>query len=227
MNDNVNNEVNQQIDNEFNQIKAEISQQIMSELASKGIDIIEKDYNAGAEVAKLINSYNATINDIEAQIDQNNEQYKESVARVKNYELHLDKQDLKRDTINKLDSILAKQQMAYEQQVRDKQADPLYKEAKTEAFSVLNLLKDCEIPTNKLLEIIDPLVEASDTKALEIAQILLQKNNMASYAIDSAIKGISDMAANGDLVSMVNTMKDYVSTGTDGLSYFAYMARYQ
>ena len=225
--DNVNNEVNNEINNTFEQIKTEISQQVMSELASKNIDVIEKDYNAGAEVAKLINSYNATIGDIEAQIDHNNEQYKESVARVKNYELHLDKQDLKQDTINKLDSILEKQQMAYEQQVRDKQADPLYKEAKTEAFSVLNLLKDCEIPTNKLMEILSPMVEASDVKALEIAQILLQKNNMAAYAIDSAIKGINDMATNGDLVSMINTMRDYVSTGADGLSYFAYMARYQ
>ena len=223
----MNNEVNEQINNEFDQIKAEISQQVMTELASKGIDIIEKDYNAGAEVAKLINSYNATLGNIEAQMDANNEKYKESVARVKNYELHLDKQDLKRETLDKLDSILAKQQMAYEQQIKEKQADPLYKEAKTEAFSVLNLLKDCEIPTNKLMEILSPLVEASDTKALEIAQILLQKNNMASYAIDSAIKGISDMATNGDLVTMVNTMKDYISTGNDGLSYFAYMARYQ
>lgn len=225
--DNVNNEVNNEINNTFEQIKTEISQQVMSELASKNIDVISRDYDAGAEVFKLINAYNATINDIEAQIAHNNEQYKESVARVKNYELHLDKTDLKNETIDKLEAILEKQKIAYEQQVRDKQADPLYKEAKTEAFSVLNLLKDCEIPTNKLLEIIDPLVEASDTNALEIAQILLQKNNMASYAIDSAIKGINDMAANGDLVTMINTMKDYVSTGNDGLSYFAYMARYQ
>ena len=223
----MNNEVNQQIDNEFEQMKAEISQQVMTELASKGIDVIEKDYNAGAEVFRLINSYNATINDIEAQIDQNNEQYKESVARVKNYELHLDKQELKQDTINKLDSILEKQQKFYEQQIKDKQNNPLYKEAKTEAFSVLNLLKDCEVPVNKLLEIINPMVEASDTKALEIAQILLQKNNMASYTIESAIKGIDDMASNGDLVTMVNTMRDYVSTGNDGLSYFMYMNRYK
>lgn len=223
----MNNEINEQIDNSFDQMKAEISQQVMTELASKGIDIIEKDYNAGAEVAKLINAYNATIGDIEAQINANNKQYKESVARVKNYELHLDKQELKQDTINKLDSILVKQQIAYEQQIKEKQADPLYKEAKTEAFGVLNLLKDCEIPVNKLLEVINPMVEASDTKALEIAQILLQKNNTASYAIESAIKGIDDMATNSDLVTMVNTMKDYVSTGNDGLSYFAYMSRYK
>lgn len=221
------NNINQEIDNTFDQMKAEISQQVMTELASKNIDVIAKDYDAGAEVFRLINSYNATIEGIETQINANNEQYKESVARVKNYELHLDKEDLKRETIDKLDSILVKQQMAYEQQVRDKQADPLYKEAKTEAFSVLNLLKDCEIPTNKLMEILSPLVEASDVKGLEIAQILLQKNNMASYAIDSAIKGIDDLATNSDLVTMVNTMRDYVSTGNDGLSYFAYMSRYK
>ena len=91
----MNNEVNNEINNTFEQIKTEISQQVMSELASKNIDVIAKDYDAGAEVAKLINSYNATMNDIEAQIGHNNEQYKESVARVKNYELHLDKQELK------------------------------------------------------------------------------------------------------------------------------------
>lgn len=223
----MNNELNQQIDNTFDQMKAEISQQVMEELASKGIDIIEKDYNAGAEVFRLINSYNATMNDIEAQMDNNNEKYKESVARVKNYELHLDKQDLKRETIDKLDSILEKQQILYKEEVKAKQSDPLYKEVKTEVFGVLNLLKDCDIETGKLLEIIDPLVQTSDVKALEIAQILLQKNNMASYAIESAIKGIEDLATNSDLVNMVSTMRDYVSTGNDGLSYFAYMSRYQ
>ena len=222
-----NNNINEQIDNTFEQMKAEVTQQVMSELASRNVDVIENDYDAGAEVVKLINNYNATIGDIEAQINANNEQYKESVARVKNYELHLDKTDLKNETIDKLDEILEKQQMAYKEEVKAKQADPMYKEAKTEAFGVLNLLKDCEIGTSKLLEIIDPLVAASDIKALEIAQILLQKNQMASYTIESAIKGISDMAANNDLVNMVNTMKDYISTGNDGLSYFAYMAHYQ
>ena len=223
----MNNEVNNEINNTFEQIKTEISQQVMSELASKNIDVIEKDYDAGAEVAKLINSYNATIEGIETQINANNEQYKESVARVKNYELHLDKQDLKRETIDKLEAILEKQEIAYKEEIKAKQADPLYKEAKTEVFGLLNLLKDCNIETGKLLEIIDPLVAASDIKALEIAGILLQKNKMAAYAIDSAIKSVSDMAANNDLATMVKTMKNYVSTGNDGLSYFAWMARYQ
>ena len=90
------NNINQQIDNTFDQMKAEITQQVMTELASKNIDVISKDYDAGAEVFKLINSYNATIEGIETQINANNEHYKEAVARVKNYELHLDKQDLKK-----------------------------------------------------------------------------------------------------------------------------------
>ena len=222
-----NNNINEKIDNSFEQMKAEVTQQVMEELASRNVDIIQKDYDAGAEVFKLINAYNATMENIEAQINANNEQYKESVARVKNYELHLDKQDLKNETLDKLDSILEKQQMVYEQEVKEKQASPQYKEAKTEVFGLLNLLKDCDIEMGKLLEIIDPLVAASDIKALEIAGILLQKNQMAAYAIDSAIKSVSDMAANNDLAAMVKTMKDYVSTGADGLSYFAWMARYQ
>lgn len=222
-----NNNINEQIDNTFDQMKAEVTQQVMAELASKNVDVISRDYDAGAEVAKLIKTYNASMENIENQIAHNNEQYKESVARIKNYELHLDKEDIKKDTLDKLDSILEKQQMVYEEEIKSKQSDPLYKEAKTEVFGVLNLLKDCEIGTSKLLEIINPLVQASDIKALEIAGILLQKNQMAAYTIDSAIKGINDMATNGDLVNMVSTMKDYVTTDNDGLSYFAYMAHYK
>ena len=120
-----NNNINEQIDNSFEQIKAEVSQQVMAELASKNIDVIENNYDAGAEVAKLINSYNAAMGDIETQINANNEQYKESVARVKNYELHLDKQDLKRETIDKLEAILEKQEIAYKEEIKAKQADPL------------------------------------------------------------------------------------------------------
>lgn len=222
-----NNNINEQIDNTFDQMKAEITQQVMSELVSRNVDVIENNYDAGSEVVKLINKYNDTIADIDKQIAHNNEQYKESVARVKNYELHLDKTDLKNETIDKLENILEKQKIAYEQEIKEKQSDPLYKEAKTEVFGLLNLLKDCDIETGKLLEIIDPLVAAEDIKALEIAGILLQKNQMAAYAIDSAIKSVSDMAANNDLAAMVSTMKDYVTTNNDNLSYFAYMARYQ
>lgn len=221
------NNINEQIDNSFEQIKVEVSQQVMAELAAKNVDVISRDYDAGAEVFKLINAYNAAMGDIEAQINANNEQYKESVARVKNYELHLDKTDLKNETIDKLEDILEKQKIAYEQEIKEKQSDPLYKEAKTEAFGVLNLLKDCEIPTEQLMQILSPLTEASDIKALSIAHTLLQKNKMASYIVDSAIEGVNNMATNSDLASMVNCMKDYVSTGNDGLSYFAYMARYK
>ena len=55
----------------------------------------------------------------------------------------------------------------------------------------------------------------------------MQNNKVGQYAIESAIKGIEDMAANTELHDMVDTMKDYVTTNNDNLSYFAYMARYK
>ena len=63
--DNVNNEVNNEINNNFEQIKAEVSQQVIAELAAKNVDVIAKDYDAGDDVDKLINSYNDNINEIE------------------------------------------------------------------------------------------------------------------------------------------------------------------
>ena len=105
------NNINQQIDNEFEQMKAEISQQVMTELASQNITVIPNDYQPGHELVNIINEYNSKMKQLNEQIEYNTETYKQAKADVENYQIQLDKQDLKRETEDKLDNILAKQQL--------------------------------------------------------------------------------------------------------------------
>lgn len=220
-------EINKQIDNTFETMKAEIAQEVGVILASKGVEIIEDGYDAGKSVVNLINDYNDKMTTIELQLKHNSEIYKEDKARIENYQLHLDKQDLKRDTLAELDNIVKKQEYLHEQQVKNKQSDPNYHQAKGEMLNVLSLLAKCDIPVEQLMDILSPSIEAEDTRTLRIAHTLLQSNKTASYAIERAISGVEDMKANNDLVQMVGTMKDYINTGNDGLGYYAWINRYK
>ena len=222
-------DMNKQIDNTFEAMKAEIAQEVGTLLAAKGVEIIESDYNAGASVVKLMQSYNEQMDNIEMEMKHNSETFREDKAKVMNYQLHLDRQDLKRDTLLELDNIVAKQEYLHQQQVKNKQADPNYHQAKGEMLNVLSLLAKCDIPIDQLMDILSVSIEAEDVRTLRIAHTLLQGNGnkVASYAIERALDGIADISANNDLVQMTETMKDYVASGNDGLAYHAWISRYK
>lgn len=222
------NNINQQIDNEFEQMKTEISQQVMTELASQNITVIPNDYQPGHELVNIINEYNSKMKQLNEQIEYNTETYKQAKADVENYQIQLDKQDLKRETEDKLDNILTKQQLLQEQQMKDKQNSPAYKEAKAEALNIVSLLSKCEeIPTDLLMDTLAPSIAAGDTKALTLCKVLLQNNFMASYTVERAIDGVNDLLANTELKQAVDSMKEYIRTGKDGLSYYMYLHKYQ
>ena len=220
-------DMNKQIDNTFEAMKAEIAQEVGTILASKGVEIIENGYDAGKSVVKLMQSYNEQMDAIDMQMKHNSETYREDKARVANYNLKLDKDDLKRDTLAELDNIVAKQEYLHQQQVKQKQADPNYHQAKGEMLNVLSLLAKCDIPIDQLMDILSVSIEAEDVRTLRIAHTLLQGNKVASFAIERALEGIADISANNDLVQMTETMKAYVASGNDSLAYYAWINRYK
>ena len=219
------NVVDKKMDAMMEQMKAQISAEVKAELQEKGIEIVPLDYSAGSEIVKLVDDYKSQIDEIDKKIEYNEKTYKDS--KVMNFELGLDKKDLKRETLEKLDKTLEKQQMIQDRIIKDKQSSKEYKEAKGEALQLLNLLKDCDIPTEQLLELISPLVEASDTKTLAIAHTLLQKNVSSAFAIDKAISGIEEARANSELKMMINTMKSYIEDGNENLRVFSYFKQYR
>ena len=219
-------ENNNFIDNEFEMMKAEITQEVMTTLAEKNVDVISNDYDAGVEIVNLIEDYNNSIKQIDDQISYNSSTFREDVAKMKNLDLYYDKQDMQREAIEKIDKAVEKQQYLHQQQIKDIQASQEYKLERSEALGVLNLLKDCKIPTEQLLQIIDPMIRASDTTTLGIAHTLLQGNPMSSYAVERSIEAVKDMTTNNALAVMADTMKEYVRTNNDTLSYWTYMSAY-
>lgn len=221
MEDNLNTE------QQFEQLKADIAREVREELLCQNVTVIDDNYSAEQNVVDIINKYNADKSSIEEAIKYNYDTYKQDKAEVENYCLRLDLQELKAETLDKLDKVAEKQQFVFEKQVQEAQMDPNYAQAKGEAFNILALLKGCQIPTAQLMQIISPLVNAYDTRALGICSTLLQDNFSASYAIENAISGIEDLRTNSELNYAIDTMKQYVTTGEDGLAYFSIVSKYK
>lgn len=212
---------------QFEDLKAQIAQDVRAELLSQNIEVIDDNYNAEQNVVDIINKFNADKQAIEDKIKYNYDTYKTDKAEVENYCLRLDLQELKAETLDKLDKVAEKQAFIFEKQVREAQDDPKYAQAKGEVFNILALLKGCQIPTSQLMDIISPMVNAYDTRALGICATLLQDNFSSSYAIESAITGIQDLRTNSNLNYTIDTMKQYINTGEDGLAYFSIMSKYK
>ena len=215
------------IDNEFETLKQEIARDVREELLNQNIEVIDDNYNAEQNVVDIITKYNADKQAIEEAIKYNYDTYKPDKAEVENYCLRLDLQELKAETLEKLDEVAEKQAFIFEKQVQEAQADPKYAQAKGEALNILALLKGCDIPVSQLMDIISPMVSAYDTKALGICATLLQDNFAAKFAIENAISGIEDLRTNSELNYAVDTMKQYVTTNQDGLAYFSIMSKYK
>ena len=220
------NSTNLNTEQQFEQLKQDIAREVREELLSQNVTVIDDNYNAEQNVVDIINKYNIEKQNIEDAIAYNYDTYKTDKAEVENYCLRMDLQDLKAETLDKLDEVAEKQAFIFEKQVEEAQADPNYAQTKGEVFNILSLLKGCSIPVSQLMDIISPMINAYDTRALGICATLMQDNFSAKYTIDNAISGIEDLRTNSDLNYTIDVMKQYIETGEDGLAYFSIVSKY-
>ena len=219
------NVVDKKMDELMEGMKADITKTVTEELASKGIEVIPLDYSAGAEIVKLVDDYKSQIEEIDKKIEYNEKTYKD--CRVMNCELRLDKNDCKRETLEKLDKTLEKQEMIHNQEIEKIRNSQEYKDNRAENLQLLSMLKGCDVPTEQMLDLIGDMCKAEDMKVLGVVKTMFGDNAKASYTIDKAISGIEESRANSELKMMINTMKSYIQDGNENLRVFSYFKQYR
>ena len=217
--------VDKEMDAMMEQMKAQISAEVKAELQEKGIEVIPLDYSAGAEIVKLVDDYKKAIDEIDKKIEYNERTYKD--CKVMNFELGLDKKDLKRETLEKLDKTLEKQEMVHNQEIEKIRNSQEYKDNRAENLQLLSMLKGCDVPTEQMLDLIGDMCKAEDMKVLGVVKTMFGDNVKASYTIDKAISGIEEARANSELKMMINTMKSYIEDGNENLRVFSYFKQYR
>lgn len=215
------------IDTIFNDIEQQTKEEVHKELQEKGYLVLKADFNAGKEIVKVVDKFEADIKAIDEKIEYNTKTFSAEKCKVDNYLLMQDKIDCQTEAVEKIDFIVEKNQERYNKDIATKQATKEYKEAKMECLQTLGLLKGVDIPTAKLLEILEPVIEVQDIKTLELAGILLQGNKANAYAIESTIQQIESAKMNRELFNIAHTMKDFIRNQQDTLSVFTIRQRFK
>ena len=217
--------VDKEIDGMMEGMKAQITESVMEQLANKGVEVVPMDYSAGANIVKLVDDYKSKIEEIDKKIEYNEKTYKD--CKVMNCELRLDKNDLKRETLEKLDDTLAKQEMVHNQEIEKIRNSQEYKDNRAENLQLLSMLKGCDVPTEQMLDLIGDMCKAEDMKVLGVVKTMFGDNAKASFTIDKAIDGIEQARANSQLKMMIDTMKRFVEDGNENLRVFSYFKQYR
>lgn len=221
-------QVNEEMDAMMEQMKKDVTAQVTDMLKNKGITVIPNDYSAEKEMVEIVEKYQATIKKLDAEMKHNEETYKADIVKMKNIELQLDKNDALYEANKKLDDIIKKQEKVQQQKIESLQGAKDYKDNKMEALQMLSLIKDAkDIPTETLMLLIEPLVNAQDVKTLGIAKVMLQGNALASHTLAQTIDGINIANENRELRNAIDIFKRYLQDGNETLTVFNYMKKFR
>ena len=223
MDKNVSINLNEEESTTLNEIKADITKDIMEEISQMGYKIIEDNYNGEAKIADIVDKaqqLRATFNDI---CSKTRKTYRDDVATSKINVLEMDlKYDLESLQAS-IDEIVETDRVARLKAIEDLQKTEEYKVNRKDCLEMLALLKDIDVPYDIFMSTIKDVVEAKDESTLRIIQLLVGKSATNTYIVDQALKDISAYKDNEHLKNFSVEAKKYLKTGDVGLSLFSYM----
>ena len=204
-------------------IKANITQDVMQEISQMGYKVIENDYDGSGKIADIVDKaqqLRASFNDECSRIRN---RYKDDIATSKVNVLEMDlKYDLE-SLEAEINDIVATDEIARLKAIEELQKTDEYKANRKDCLEMLALLKDIDVPYDIFMNTIKDVVEAKDEDTLRIVKLLVGKSATNTYIVDQALKDISVYKNNEHLKNFSVEAKKYLKTGDVSLTLFSYM----
>ena len=220
--------LNEQEQATLQDIKNELINEVKTELANKGYEIIPQGYEGQKDLVKLVDRANQLKVAYDQECERIKNRYKEDIAQKKidvlTVDYNLDKQDL----LAEVDQVLVKDQKYRADSIEQLQKSDEYKVQRKETLETMALLKQAgvnEIPTDVFLDLIGNVVEAKDSKTLSLIGLMAGKG-MNEVIIEQVQHNIALYQQNNELVNFANSAKKFISTGKDDFTLFAFMKNY-
>ena len=223
MDENVSINLNEDEVTTLEDIKANITQDVVDKISQMGYKVIENDYDGTCKVADIVNKaqqLRASFNDESIRIKN---RYRDDIATSK---INVLEMDLKYDLESleaEIDEIVETDRVARLKAIEELQKSEEYKVNRKDCLEMLALLKDIDVPYDIFMNTIKDVVEAKDENTLRIIQLLAGKSPTNTYIVDQALKDISAYKNNEHLKNFSVEAKKYLKTGDVGLSLFSYM----
>ena len=217
-------------ENNFNEqeVKERITDEVRAELNNLGYKLLDQDQVGGHEMCKLVTSYKNKLVDHDKEVDRIKQRYSEEVAASKLNILEADFRYDKESLVEDIDKIIAEDSQRRLAEAEKLQNTKEYKTTRKEAVQMLCMLRgaNVDISDSVFMDTIAPLVEAKDTKGLEIAK-LLAGNKVNEYLVDKSVDTINNYFANSDLAAFGASAKEFINTGESQLTLSLYMAKHE
>ena len=223
MDENVSINLNEDEVTTLEDIKANITQDVVDKISQMGYKVIENDYDGTGKVADIVNKaqqLRASFNDESIRIKN---RYRDDIATSK---INVLEMDLKYDLESleaEIDEIVETDRVARLKAIEELQKSDEYKANRKDCLEMLALLKDIDVPYDIFMNTIKDVVEAKDEDTLRVIKLLAGKSYTNTYIVDQALKDISAYKNNEHLKNFSVEAKKYLRTGDVGLSLFSYM----
>ena len=228
MENNVSINLNEQEKTTLQDIKDELINEVKAELQNKGYEVIPQGYTGQQDLVKLVDKANQLKVAYEEECNRIKNRYKDDVAKQKINVLTVDYELDKKDLLAEVDQVLEKDAKYRSDSIERLQNTDEYKVQRKETLETIALLKQAgvgEIPTDVFLNLIENVVEAKDSKTLSLIGLMAGKG-MNAAVVDQLQGNIASYQNNAELTNFANSAKEFISSGKDSLSLFAYMKSY-
>ena len=217
-------------ENTFNeeQVKEQISQEVRAELNNMGYRILEADEIGSRDMCRLVNNFKNKLIEHDTEAERIKGRYSDTVAESKLNVLEADFRYDKESLVGDIDKIIEQDKQRRINEAEKLQNTKDYKADRKECFEMLALLKQsgAEIPDDMFISFINPLVEAKDTKGLEVAK-LLAGTDTNQYICDRAVQNIDNYFNNQELQNFGASAKQFIATGEAELTLTLYMNKFE
>ena len=210
------------------EVREKISEEVRAELNNMGYRILEQDEIGGRNMMRTVNAYKNKLIDYNKECERINNRYKEDVAKSKLAVLEQDFRYDKQDFEQQIDEIIEADRERRLTEAEKLQNTKDYKADRKECFEMLALLKGAgaEIPDDMFMTFINPLIQAKDTKGLEVAK-LLAGTDTNQYICDRAVQSIENYFSNEDLRQFGDSAKQFILNNEAELTLSLHMAKYE
>ena len=210
------------------EVKEQISQEVRAELNNMGYRILEADEIGSRDLCRLVNNFKNKLIEHDTEAERIKGRYSDTVAESKLNVLEQDFRYDKQDFEQQVDKIIEADRERRINEAERLQADKEYKATRKECFEMLALLKGAgaDVPNDMFISFIEPLVNAKDTKGLEVAK-LLAGTDTNQYICDRATDNINNYFNNQELRQFGDSAKQFINTGQAELTLSLYMNKFE
>ena len=217
-------------ENTFNeeQVKEQISQEVKQELSKMGYKLLNQDEVGGRDMCRLVNNFKNKLIEHDTEAERIKGRYSDTVAESKLNVLEADFRYDKESLVGDIDKIIEEDKQRRINEAEKLQNTKDYKADRKECFEMLALLKGAgaDVPDDMFMGFINPLIEAKDTKGLEVAK-LLAGTDTNQYICDRAVQNIDNYFNNQELQNFGASAKQFIATGEAELTLSLYMNKFE